>query len=421
MTHTSRTLLLGLYLIGWTGAAFISNIGPALAAEEVASNKEVLRQEVGQLLQAAQELSKAKQYKEALTKIDEAEAVKDKTPYETYIIARMRGVAALSDGQTELAAKSFATAIGFDRLTDSEYLEITRVLAGQFYNKPDYPNAAIWASRYLDKGGPDPQLKVLLAQSYYLGNDFAKAATLLQEINRADKTAGRVTPESQLQLWANCELKLKRHAGIVTTLEKLATHYPKKDYWNDLIRQVQRNPAFSERLTLDAYRLQRYAGFLDNSDEILEMAGMAIQAGYPVEAKKLIDQGYADKLLGHGSDLALHNKLREQAAKGTAEDLKTLTQDEKRAETAKTGITLVNTGFNFVLHGQFDKGIALIERGIAKGGLKFPEDAKLKLAMAYLYSGQKEKALQTFKSITGTDGTADLARLWLIRAAREQS
>lgn len=31
-------------------------------------------------------------------------------------------------------------------------------------------------------------------------------------------------------------------------------------------------------------------------------------------------------------------------------------------------IAPVNTGFNLVLHGQMDKGIGLIEKGIAKGG-----------------------------------------------------
>ncbi|MCX7169061.1 MAG: hypothetical protein NTY41_01910, partial [Proteobacteria bacterium] len=364
---------------------------------------------MGKPLQAAQELTKAKQYKEALDKVDAAAAVPDQTPFEAYLIARTRGAAAFSDGQIALAAQSFSAAMAFDRMTPMELFEITRALAVQFYNKPDYPNAIVWASRYLDKGGTDPQLKALLAQSYFLQNDFGKAAALLQELNRADEAAGRVTAESQLQLWANCELKLNRNAGMIATLEKLASHYPKKDYWNDLIRQSQRNPAFSERLSLDAYRLQRYAGSLDGTDEVLEMAGLALQAGYPVEAKQLIDQGYADKLLGSAPHEARHKKLQDQANKGTAEDIKALAQGEQRALTAKTGITPVNTGFNFVLHGQFEKGIALIELGIAMNGLKFPEDAKLKLAMACLYAGQKDKAVQVFKSVRGSDGAAVLA------------
>ncbi len=411
MNISLRAILICLSLIG--AGSWLPATGSALAAEDAAS-KDALNPAVGKLLQAAQELNKSKQYQEALAKIDEADRVKDKTPYEAYTIARIRGATAFSAGQTDLAAQAFTTAMTYDRLTASEIQGIARVLAVQFYQKPDYPNAALWATRYLEKGGSDPQLKVLLAQSYYLQKDMTKAAAVLQELNRADEAAGRVTEESQLKLWASCEANLKRHAGMITTLEKLVTHYPKKAYWNDLIRAAQRNPGFSERLALDAYRLQRYAGLLE-ADEVLEMAQLAIQAGYPVEAKKLLDQGYADQLLGSGADAAKQKKMQDQANKEVAEDLKALVQDEKRAEAAKTGVTPVGTGFNFVLHGQYDKGIALIEKGLAKGGLKYPEDAKLKLAMAYLYAGQKDKAVQAFKTITGTDGTEELARLWVIR------
>lgn len=415
MSLTLRTILIGFFLLGLAGGAVLPSAGSAYAAEEAASTQDKVRAEVGKPLQAAQELSKAKQYKDALAKIDEADAVPNKTPFESYFIARSRGAAAFADGQTELAAQAFTAAMAFDRLTAVEYQDIARALTVQFYRKPDYPNAVRWASRYLDKGGADAQIKLLLAQSYYLQNEFAKAVPVLQELNRADEAAGKVTPEIQLQLLANCELKLNRNAGLVAALEKLAIHYPKKAYWNDLIRRVQRNPEFSERLALDAYRLQRYAGSLEGADEVLEMAGLAVQAGYPVEARKLIDQGYADQVLGSGEEGVRHKKLQDQAQKGAADDLKTLAQDEMRAETAKTGTTQVNTGFNLVLHGQMDKGIGLIEKGIAKGGLKYPEDAKLKLAMAYLYAGQKDKAVQVFKSVGGTDGTADLARLWVIR------
>ena len=68
--------------------------------------------------------------------------------------------------------------------------------------------------------------------------------------------------------------------------------------------------------------------------------------------------------------------------------------------------------------GQFDTGLALMEQGIAKGGLRQPEDAKLHLGIAYLAAGQKAKAIQAFKEVGGTDGTADLARLWLTHAQR---
>ena len=57
-----------------------------------------------------------------------------------------------------------------------------------------------------------------------------------------------------------------------------------------------------------------------------------------------------------------------------------------------------------------------MEQGIQKGGMKRPEDAKLLMGIAYAMAGQKAKAQQMLKTVQGTDGTADLARLWSLHA-----
>jgi hypothetical protein len=51
-------------------------------------------------------------------------------------------------------------------------------------------------------------------------------------------------------------------------------------------------------------------------------------------------------------------------------------------------------------------------------GFRRPDHAKLQLGYAYHVAGQNEKALQTFKTVQGTDGAAALARLWVIRLSR---
>ena len=72
-------------------------------------------------------------------------------------------------------------------------------------------------------------------------------------------------------------------------------------------------------------------------------------------------------------------------------------------------------GTVYVSMGEVDKGLALIEQGIAKGGLKRPEDAKLRLGLAQQQSAKaRSKATQTLKSVQGSDGSADIARLWIL-------
>ena len=85
------------------------------------------------------------------------------------------------------------------------------------------------------------------------------------------------------------------------------------------------------------------------------------------------------------------------------------------AEGFKEGDGLVKVGMSYVSLGDVDKGIELIGKGIAKGNLKRPEDAKLRLGLAQLQSGKaRAAAVQTLRSVKGSDGAADIARLWTI-------
>ncbi len=54
-----------------------------------------------------------------------------------------------------------------------------------------------------------------------------------------------------------------------------------------------------------------------------------------------------------------------------------------------------------------------MQQGIAKGKLKRKDEANLHLGVAYLRAGQKAKAREAFKAVGGTDGAADLARMWM--------
>ncbi|MEP7138378.1 MAG: hypothetical protein ABI745_02050, partial [Caldimonas sp.] len=111
-------------------------------------------------------------------------------------------------------------------------------------------------------------------------------------------------------------------------------------------------------------------------------------------------------------------RLQALVDKRLAEDAASRAQDETEALAAKTGDGLVGVGMKLVYAGQAAKGVQLIQQGIAKGGLKRPEDAKLHLGIGQLAAGDKAKAQATFKSVQGTDGAADLARLWSLFARR---
>ena len=396
----------------------------ALAAATVLATppgvaQEALRPEIGRPLQAAQELIKAQRFKEALAKVRDADAVGGKNANESFMIERMRIAAASGAGDVDLAARSFEALSGSSRVSAADKIRMIESIAGGYYRARDYPKAMQWAQRYLRDGGTNPAIRTLLIQSQYLSGNFAGAAKeLTTEIQAAEKS-GAAPAEDRLKLLLNAAVKMNDNNAYVFAMEKLVTYYPKKEYWVDLLTRLQRKPNFSDRLSLDTYRLSLASGSMSAANDYMEMAQLALQAEFAAESKQVLDKGFASGVLGTGPQAERHKRLRDLVAKRLDEEKKTLAEDEKQALATKDGNALVNVGMNLVFNGQSQKGLQLMQQGVAKGGLKRPEDAKLHLAIAYLLAGDNSKAQATFKTVSGNDGTADLARLWALYARRK--
>ena len=379
---------------------------------------ETVRPEIALVVMGAQELMSTQKFQEALAKVREGDRVADRTGFEDFVLDQIRGLAAARAGDLPTATKSYEAVVASGRLVRTDQLKVVEVLAQLYFEAKDYPKAATWSARYVTEGGTDPQTRLLRVRSLYLAEDFAGAAVELRASVAADEKAGIAPPLSRLQLLASCYVKLKDDAGYVSTLEKLLAYYPNKDYWADAIRRVETRAGFADRLRLDALRLRHATGALNGAAQYAAMMQLALNAGFPAEAKRIADLGFSSGLLGTGADVDLQKRLRDMATKQAAEDENLLTQNAASAGAAKDGTALVNVGYAFVSSGQFDKGLALMEQGMQKGGIARLDDAKLHLAIAYLAGGQKAKATAMFKGVQGSDGAADLAHLWLIQAQR---
>jgi hypothetical protein len=146
----------------------------------------------------------------------------------------------------------------------------------------------------------------------------------------------------------------------------------------------------------------------------MEMAQLALQAGAPHEAKRIVEQGYKAGALGSGAEAARHQRLKDLADKQVAEAATNLARQAIDAAAEKEGDNLVKVGYAYVAAGEADKGLGLIQQGLAKT-LKRPDEARLRLGMAQLQSPKaKAQAAQTLRSVKGTDGAAEIARLWTI-------
>ena len=386
-------------------------------AQTAAAPTNTLSPEIFKLVKPAQELLAAKKYAEAQVILTQIDAIQKKTPFEAYYAETLRATIAQGTGDKVATVKAYRTLVESGQMPPAEMIKTIQQIGVRYYELKDYPEAITWLTRYLKEAGEDRSMRMLIIQAYYLTGDFNRTTTELRTLIQADEKAGIKPKQETLQLFASAIVNTKDKAAYTEALEKFITYYPKKEYWADLLHRMESKPGFAERLILDTYRLQFAANAMSTANDYVDMGQLAIAAGFPGEAKKVIDEGYTSGIMGGGSpaDIKTQQKLRDQANKFAADDLKTIANGEADAnKPGKDGNALANLGFALVQAGQFDKGLSLIERGIARGLGKRTEDGKLHHAVALVLAGRKDEALKVFATVGGTEGAAELARYWTL-------
>jgi hypothetical protein len=372
-----------------------------------------MRPEVGKPLQQASELLRAGKAKEALAKAREADAVGGKNATEQLTVDRMKAAAAQRAGDSGAAIQALESIYG--RVGGTEQGQIAEQLASAYAQQRNNAKASEWVAKAVAAGNTGGTVRQM--QSYLQGasGDYGSIAKEAAAAVAAAEQAGRRPDEGDLLRLADAQQRTGNAAGNINTLEKLVLSHPKKEYWNAYLSRLPRKPGFGDRFALDVLRLRLASGNLTKTEDFMEMAQLALQAGLPAEARRIADAGTKAGVFGTGPEAARHQRLRDLAVKQEGEAKATLANQASEAEGFKEGDGLVKVGYAMASLGDVDKGIELIQKGITKGSLKRPEDAKLRLGMAQLLQPKaKAAALQTLRSVKGTDGAAEIARIWTV-------
>ena len=393
---------LAMAALGFTALTPVIGLSTAYAAE-------ALRPEIGKPLQNAQQMMKSGRARDALAELRKLDSVGGKTANESYLIERVRASAASSAGDYDTAARSFETLIASGKLSASESANFSEGLVGIYMRAREFGKANAAIQKQLAKGS-NPRLRAYLIQNYVSMGNNAEAMRLLN----ADIKNTRVPSEDQLKMLANLQNMTGDKTGYVATIEKLAAHYPQPSYWADLLNRITGKPGFSSRLNADVLRLKLANNLLKKPSDYMELSQLALRDGAAGEAVRIIEKGYKAGVLGTGSDAARHQRLKDLADKTLADNNKNLAINEAALIKAGDNNGLLNLGYALVQSGQADKGLKMMEDAIAAGGLRQPEDAKLRLGQAYAAAGKKQQAIATLKKVGGKDGTAELARYWIM-------
>ncbi|MCE9651127.1 MAG: hypothetical protein K8R18_16025 [Parvibaculum sp.] len=391
-------------LAGLVLAFCLSGLSPARAADASVGAA------VGKPLKEAQGLSKAGNYADALKKVKTANALSGKTPYESFVIDDFMAFLNVKLKDYAAAAQAAEAALATGEVPAKDRPERLKTLVQLNYTVKNYDKAVAFAKQYQQAAGPDAEMQRLVTQAYYLQKDYHNAEASAKALAASQTAAGRKPDEAILQLWLSSAFYAQNKSSQRAALTALVESYPSQAYIGDLLNLVEADLGRSDRMSLEVFRLKLAAAMLKTSDEYIEMAQLAIQLGFPGEARAVMAKGFTAGVLG-GKNKSREQRLETMAKQQAGQDEPTLAAT---ADTPKAKAALAEA---YASYGKADKAIALYNEVLAAG----PRDAdiiRLHLGQAYLAKGDAASARKSFAAV-GDAKLAGLAHLWITVARGE--
>ena len=269
---------------------------------------------------------------------------------------------------------------------------------------------------------PNATAYVLLAQGYYQIKEYGLALENVETAISMHEVEGKLPREQWYNLARFLYFDKEDFDSALDVLNTLIIYYPKKQYW------VQASHLYGEKkdepTQLALMEAAYEQGFLDRSSELVTMSYLYLNAETPYYAGAVMQKGFADELV---EDKSKNFELAGSAWAQAREVAKSIPMMEKAAAKSEEGELYVRLGNVYLDGDQFSKSADSIIKGLNKGGVKRPDQARLALGMAYFNLGDYDEARKAFRA-AGKEGarrkewqrSQEMAQQWIAYVTSEE-
>ena len=408
-----RTLVHAALAACLLGAVSGAALMPVLAADAPDERPKVSRA-VSKPLLEAQQLEAAKDYAGAMAKIQEAKAIPERTPFDDYAIIQISSNIAISqqDYPAVLAAAEAMAASPAEPASDKPGTRHNLVLLE--YRVKNYAKSVQYGEDLQALGKLDKDTATAMVQSYYFINNYPKAQALSQEWVNAAIAANQPPDESMLNILFSSQAKNNDQTAAAKTLELLAKYYSSPADWDRLIQVAMGTAGITNVEGLDLYRLRWAAAAMSKGEDYSLMATIAMQLGYPGEARYVLQQGIQ---MGRLSSVGGVGPAFQQARTQAIADEKLIPAFAVEAGKSPTGEKEEKLAETYYGYGRFADSEAAVRLALSKDGLRDPGQAKILLGMDLVAQGKYQDAVNILHEVTtGSEARMQTVHLWSIYA-----
>lgn len=363
-------------------------------------------------LQPVQTAITAKNWAGAAAALPAAEAAAQ-SPDAKYAVARFRLETGIGLNDVAMQSAGIDALIASGQIPAGDMVSLYTnqgVLATNAGNKQKAETAF---AKVVELTPTDPQALINLAT---IKNDLRKtpeAIALIQRAIEAKKATGQPVEEN----WYKFALKLAYDAKLGPQSMKLSRDlvaaYPTKENTRDAMLIYRDLSNLDGPAQLDLLRFLRTSGSLAGERDWFDLADGLYRAGNYAEAKQVLDDGIARKMIDpRRAAFAELVRLVNARMQG---DRASLPAEEAKANAAANGAMAIKIADAWAGYKDYAKAIPLYRAALTKGGVD-PNLVNTRLGMALLASGDRAGAEVAFRAVTGP--RADLAGFWLAWLSR---
>jgi tetratricopeptide (TPR) repeat protein len=262
---------------------------------------------------------------------------------------------------------------------------------------------------------PNAGAYVLLAQGYYQVKKYDLALENVEAAISMHEGEGKLPKEQWYNLARFLYFDKEDFDSALDVLNTLIIYYPKKQYWVQASHLYGEKKEEQKQLALMEAAYEQ--GFLDRSSELVTMAYLYLNAEAPYYAGSVIEKGFKDELV---DDKSKNYELGGSAWAQAREVAKSIPMMEKAAAKSDEGELYVRLGNVYLDGDQFAKAADSVNKGLKKGGVKRPDQARLVLGMAYFNLGEYNKARKAFRDAGKDDRSEKYAKQWIAYVSSEE-
>ena len=378
-----------------------------------------LRNKVYERLAEAQGLAEAKDYAGAAAILNDMIAEDGKRALNSYELANVYNLFAFLSYATEDYAQSlryYEQVIAQPDIPLAMEINTRFTIAQLYFVQEKWQQGIDALLVWFDLSEkPNAGAYVLLAQGYYQVKNFDLALKNVETAIDMHEGEGKLPKEQWYNLARFLYFDKEDFDSALDVLNTLIIYYPKKQYWVQASHLYGEKKEEQKQLALMEAAYEQ--GFLDRSSELVTMSYLYLNAEVPYFAASVIEKGFDDELV---DDKSKNYELAGSAWAQAREVAKSIPMMEKAAAKSDEGELYVRLGNVYLDGDQFAKAADSVSKGLKKGGVKRPDQARLVLGMAYFNLGEYNKARKAFRDAGKDERSEKYAKQWITYVTSEE-